>query len=279
MSDELPEAIRAHAERIHLPSGEEGDTIGITPVAEIAHSLKISGVGVEAEAIRMDVFPTRYLRNRESISATDQLTLLESSIAMVGLGGLGGNLLEMFMRTGVGNIRAADGDAFEESNLNRQLLSSINTFGIPKADVAIGRAHQINPSINIETWDEYLNPSTLPEFLSSADVAIDALGGLKLRLALQQAAAEANIPLVTGALAGWTGYVGVVEPGQPGPANLMGRDNAAEEKLGCPAPAVTLVASLMAVEAVKLLSGAPSNLSGAMLIIDLQTLTFEKVSL
>lgn len=215
----------------------------------------------------------------ESIPASDQLKLLESSVAMVGLGGLGGTILEMLLRTGVGTIRAADGDAFEESNLNRQLLSSINTFGIPKADVAIGRTHQINPSIVIETWNEYLTPSTLPDFLSKQNLVIDALGGLTTRLALQQAASTANIPLVTGALAGWTGYVGVVLPGQPGPADIMGSDNAAEETLGCPAPAVTFIASLMATEVVKILSGRPSSLVGAMLIIDLQTLTFDRIAL
>lgn len=275
----LSDAIREHAVNIDLPKGGQGDTIAINAVAEIAHSMKTTGAAVEAEAIRMDVYPARYLRNMDSITAEDQLKLLESSIAMVGLGGLGGTLLEIFLRTGIGNIRAADGDVFEESNLNRQLLSSINTFGIPKADVAIGRAHQINPSINIDSWDEYLNSSSLPDFLEDKELAIDALGGLKTRLVLQQAAAEANIPLVTGALAGWTGYVGVVMPGQSGPADIMGHNNAAEEQLGCPAPAVTFFASLMATEVVKILTGSPSGLASAMLVIDLKTLTFEKIRL
>jgi molybdopterin/thiamine biosynthesis adenylyltransferase len=95
---------------------------------------------------------------------------------------------------------------------------------------------------------------------------------------LQQAASRAAIPLVTGALAGWTGYVAVVMPGQIGPADLMGTDNGGEEKLGCPAPAVNLVASIMASEVVNVLTGAPA-LAGKMLVMDLRSHAFETISL
>ena len=120
---------------------------------------------------------------------------------------------------------------------------------------------------------------SLPDFLENCHVAIDALGGLKTRLALQKAAAKADVPLVTGALAGWTGYVSVVMPGQSGPADIMGQNNAAEETLGCPSPAVTLVASLMATETIRILSGFPSSIAGKILIIDLQSFTFETIVL
>ena len=275
----LAEAIAARAVRSLLPMGREGDTITLAAVADIARSHNVPGCRVEAEALKQGIHPTRYLRNLETITATDQISLLESSIAQVGLGGLGGGLLEMFLRAGVGHIRTADGDVFEESNLNRQALSTPDTLGIPKAEAALTRARHINPSAEVCARNEFLTPQTLPEFLTGTQLAIDALGGLTTRLALQQAAARADIPLVTGALAGWTGYVSVVLPGQTGPADIMGRDNAAEEKLGCPAPAVTFMASLMAAEAVKLLSGKPSSLAGTMLVIDLDTLTFDKIGL
>ncbi|QGY42053.1 HesA/MoeB/ThiF family protein [Pseudodesulfovibrio cashew] len=239
----------------------------------------VKGHVVEAKALSLGIHPARYLRNQLIIDIQHQAKLLESTIAQVGLGGLGGTLLEVFLRTGIGTIRGADGDTFEATNLNRQALSSPAALDRPKAEVAAERAEQLNPSVSFEAKNEFLDARTLPDFLDGADLAVDALGGLKTRPALQQAAADAGIPLVTGALAGWTGYVAVVMPGHEGPADIMGTDNGAEEKLGCPAPAVTFFAALMAAEAVKLLTTGQSELTSAMLIADLKTLSFDRILL
>lgn len=270
-----------HKSSIKVPLPNECDkrTISLAAVATISKTHEIPGHIVEAEALKQGICPTRYLRNMNSITVAQQIKLLESSIAQIGLGGLGGNLLEMFLRTGIGCIRAADGDHFEESNLNRQALSTPQNLTRPKSDAADARATQINPSIEIETLNEFLSPQSLPDFVVDCDVVVDALGGLKTRLALQEAASAADIPLVTGALAGWTGYVSVVLPGLSGPAEFMGQDNAAEKILGCPSPAVTFIASLMATETIKLLSGSPSSIAGKILIIDLQSLSFETIIL
>ncbi|MDC0335416.1 ThiF family adenylyltransferase [Pseudodesulfovibrio sp.] len=279
MPGSLSDAIRARAIRTSLPTGGEGYTLDIEATAKIAAEFSMAGHQVEAEALRHNTYPLRYLRNMDSIPAEEQIKLLESSVALIGLGGLGGTLLEILLRTGIGRIRGADGDKFEESNLNRQALASPDWLERSKADAASDRATTINPSIEFTAHNTFLTADTFPDFLQGTHLAIDALGGLKSRLALQQATTQANIPLVTGALAGWTGYVSVVLPASPGPADIMGHDNAAEEMLGCPAPAVTFMASLMATEAIKILTGSQSLLSSTMLIIDLQTLTFERISL
>ncbi|RWU05396.1 HesA/MoeB/ThiF family protein [Pseudodesulfovibrio sp. S3] len=236
------------------------------------------GCEIEALALQLGIFPDRYLRNMQSITPAAQIRLLESRVAQVGIGGLGGTLLEHFLRLGVGRIRAADGDVFEASNLNRQALSRISNMGQPKVRAAELMAAEINPSTCLETVNEFLTPESLPLFLEGCDLAVDALGGLTMRRHLQQAASQAGIPLVTGALAGWTGYVGVVMPGQIGPADIMGTNNAAEEELGCPAPAVTFIASLMASETVNILSHT-STLAGKMLVVDLCSQTFETITL
>lgn len=275
----LVDAIRQESTLTPLPKGGEGLTIGIDAIMNIAQSQGIDGYIVEAEALKNDIYPTRYIRNFDGLTPAQQITLLESSVAQVGLGGLGGSLLDILLRTGIGTIRGADGDIFEESNLNRQALSAPDNMDIPKADAASKRAAYVNPSINFTGKNDFLSPSTFPDFLHGVDLAIDALGGLKSRLALQHAASDAGIPMVTGALAGWTGYVGVVMPGNSGPADIMGSNNAAEEKLGCPAPAVTFFASVMANEVVKVLTGVGDTLDSAMLIVDLQNLSFERILL
>jgi len=275
----LADDIRAKATTIDLPYGRRGNVIDLSGVAEIATANNVPGHVVEAQALRLGIHPKRYLRNHQSISTDQQARLLESTIAQVGLGGLGGTLLELFLRTGIGTIRSADGDTFEETNLNRQALSTIDTLGISKTEAAIRRRDEINPSISLETCEKYLTAKTLPTFLEGADIAVDALGGLETRPALQAAAAKAGIPLITGALAGWTGYVSVVMPGFPGPADIMGTDNGAEEQLGCPAPAVTFFASLMASELINILTEKTPPTSPSILLVDLKTLTFERVQI
>lgn len=278
MDASLEDSIRGLARPRALPWGGTGPVLDVPDVARLAVSHGLPGHEIEALALGLDVTPARYLRNRQSVSREDQIRLLRASVALVGLGGLGGSLLEQFLRLGVGRVRAADGDRFEASNLNRQALSTPDGLGQGKARAARRRAAEINPSATLETREEFLTPETLPGFLHDCTAAVDALGGLSMRGHLQRAASEAEIPLVTGALAGWTGYVAVVMPGQIGPADLMGTDNGGEERLGCPAPAVNLVASLMALEVVNVLTGAPT-LAGRMLVTDLRTHTFETISL
>ncbi len=127
----LADALRERAVTIDLPKGGRGDTLGIKAVAKIAQEHGLPGHAIEAEALKLNIIPARYLRNMDSITATNQIKLLESSIAQIGLGGLGGTLLEIFLRAGIGTIRGADGDDFEESNLNRQALSTSDNLNAP----------------------------------------------------------------------------------------------------------------------------------------------------
>lgn len=275
----LADDISTLSRRAPLPWGEDGDVIAMAHVLELADRHAVSGRRVEIEALRQGIQPLRYLRNRQALSSDAQIRLLESTVAQVGLGGLGGILLDLLLRAGVGVIRCADGDAFEESNLNRQALSQPDNLGKSKADAALSKAAAVNPSVEITAVNDFLTPESLPGFVQGCRVAVDALGGLENRLHLQHAAAEAGVPLVTGALAGYSGYVGVVMPGEIGPADIMGKNNAAEETLGCPAPSVTCMAALMAAEILKLAAGEPSPLAGKMLVTDLRTMTFETVSI
>jgi len=275
----LRDPILDHAMTAPLPEGGEGPTLNAAAVTALSERFGLPGYEIEAHALELGVLPLRYLRNRSALDDKAQVRLLRSRAALVGLGGLGGSVLEQCLRMGIGRIRAADGDAFEESNLNRQALATMPGLRLPKTAAALDRAEDVNPSVNLEPWDEFLTPETLPGFLLGCDVALDALGGLTFRPALQAAAAQAGIPLVTGALAGWTGYVGVVLPGQSGPADAMVADDSVERRLGCPMPTVAFIASLMAAETARLLCDEPSPLAGKMLIADLRSLDFEIVTL
>jgi len=305
--EDLARRVEECAREERLPAGNKVRVLPMAAEERLAQDLGLTRREVQMAALRQDVVPRRYLRNfgnwknwesqenrgsrgcrgscDSGLSVEGQLRLLGSRIAMVGLGGLGGHVLEILARMGVGCIRAADADTFDEHNLNRQLLASSTTLLRPKTESAMLRVGEINPAVTMEAVQEYLVEETMPAFLSGAQLALDCLGGLASRLALQRAAAAVGIPLVTGAMAGLTGYVAVVQPGQPnqpgqpGPAEFLGQGASAEEILGTPAPTAAIIASLMAAEAVRLLTGNPSPLSGGMLLVDLADMRFERVTL
>jgi molybdopterin/thiamine biosynthesis adenylyltransferase len=235
---------------------------------------------VELAALELGITPERYLRNGSAYSLAEQARLLGARAAMVGLGGLGGHVLEILARSGVGHIRAADGDEFQPSNLNRQLLCTRRSLGGYKAAAAAARVKLLNPAVDFEPVAGFLDEALMERFLAGAELALDALGGLSDRPALLRQAAQAGIPLVTAAVAGQAGYVATVLPGATGPADLFGADGAAAENtLGTPAPAVVAAAALMAAEALNILCGRAPRLAGAMLVFDLGTMSFERVGL
>ena len=169
---------------------------------------------IDAQALRLGIMPARYQRNHSAFSHVQQIRLLESTVCLVGLGGLGGIVLEGLARLGVGCIRGADGDVAEVGNCNRQLLATEQTLGMNKAAAARERMEQINPCVRFKAVEKYLCAEEMAEFLDGADLAVDCLGGLEYRLALQNAAQRVGIPMVTGAIAGWSGYVGTVGAGR-----------------------------------------------------------------
>ena len=211
------EAIQQRADSAPLPWAGPDRSSPSVQWHNLPRNTPSPDTAIEAAALEAGVFPARYLRNMQSIPARDQIRLLNGSIAQIGLGGLGGTLLDLFLRAGVGRIRAADGDRFEESNLNRQALADLKTLSSSKADAARGKADAVNPSVDLEVRDAFLDPDAFPGFVRGCNLAVDALGGLTSRLALHEATAAEDIPLVTGALAGWTGYVAVVCPERPAP--------------------------------------------------------------
>ena len=234
---------------------------------------------VERTALALGICPERYLRNFDAYSLEEQLRLLSSQVAMIGLGGLGGYALELLARAGVGQIRSADGDEFVPSNLNRQLLSTWRSLGGSKAAAAATRIKRVNPAVMFEPVALYLSEPDMGQFIAGADLCLDALGGLKDRAALMRQASAAGIPLVTAAVAGSCGYVSTVLPGAKGPADFFGAGAGAEDSLGTPAPAVSMAASLMAGEALNILCGRGPKLAGAMLLFDLDKMSFETVKL
>jgi len=278
---DIRQAILDRAVETPYPDGTPGRFLDLTAVASLAREYGLPPRQVEQAALEAAVCPLRYARNLRAFSLAEQAKLLAATAALVGLGGLGGGLLETLVRSGVGTVRGADGDVFEESNLNRQLLSDVAALGVAKASRAAARAAAVNPSVDFTAHTGFLDAAGMSAFLDGADVAVDALGGLVDRPALAAAARERHIPLVTAAVAGYTVIVATVLPGDPSPVELLAGGTAgpsAEEVLGCPSPAVMAASALQGTEVVRLLAGRKPALAGKALVIDLEAMRFDTIS-
>jgi molybdopterin/thiamine biosynthesis adenylyltransferase len=213
----------------------------------------------------------RYLRNQDAISEEDQTALSHKRVVVVGCGGLGGVVIECLARIGVGHMRVVDGDVFDESNLNRQLLSSRMNLGRPKTLAAQQRVMAVNPLVEVEAVQAELTSDNAPELLGNYDIAVDCLDDIPSRLLLQQAAKEAGIPLVHAAIAGWRGQVAVVQPGEDLLSLLYNnsrQEQGEEISTGTLSFTAAALGALQASEVVKLLLGR-QGLQGELLILDL----------
>jgi molybdopterin/thiamine biosynthesis adenylyltransferase len=287
----LEERIRQYTQPTRLNDGRELPVLPFFFGQDIARALgRSKSLGgkhprgeavalVERTALALGICPERYLRNYDAYSLPEQLRLLQSGVAQVGLGGLGGHLAELLARAGVGRLRAADGDEFVPSNLNRQLYATRRSLGGYKAAAAAARLRLVNPAVDFVPVAAFLAEGDMERFFSGAQLCLDALGGLKDRTALLRQAAARGIPVVTAAVAGSGGFVATVLPGSKGPADFFGAGAGAEDSQGTPAPAVATAAALMAGEALSILCGRGPRLAGKMLAFDLDKMSFETLSL
>ena len=217
----------------------------------------------------------RYLRNIPALSEEECLLLRNKRVIVVGCGGLGGNLISILLRIGVGNLRIVDGDVFEATNLNRQLFSSIPALGHNKARIAEQRASNINPDIHLDVVEEFLTEENADDLLRDCDIALDALDNIPGRRLLAAACERAGIPLVYGAISGWVSQAALSMPGDKlietlYPADVVVRDKSVLSFT----PA--LCASMQASLCVKYLTGRPIT-SGTIYYFDLLNMEFETI--
>ena len=234
---------------------------------------------VEEVALEAGLLPTRYQRNRKTLSIEDQLKLLRGTVAIIGCGGLGGYIVEELARIGVGQLRAIDPDVFEEHNLNRQLMSSIAALGQPKVETASARVAQINPAVEVLAVRDRFSRENGRPFLSGVSVAVDALDNIITRLELAEVCSDLGVPLVHGSIAGWYGQIVTQLPGESTLQAIYGRcaeGVGVEKHLGNPSFTPAVVASLQVAEVCKILLGRGTSVTGAMLTINLLDMQFSK---
>jgi molybdopterin/thiamine biosynthesis adenylyltransferase len=284
MNSALMVRIRPLLKENPLPDQEPFYSIGREGLAALADDTGVSLKQAMLDCLANGIWPERFRANRGSLSADEQAALLKSRISVVGCGGLGGMVILQLARLGIGGLTVCDKDVFEESNLNRQFLSRPDRLGRSKAQAAADDARVLNPAASVTVKNTWADPDTLPDILHRSDLAVDCLDNMTTRYQLEEACADAKIPYVHGALAGWEGFVMVVRPGDEGLKGLYGpvpppKERAAEVMAGTPTPTPALVAIYQVDQAVKLLLGRKALEAGEMLHLDLSTPSLEMLTM
>ena len=146
-------------------------------------------------------------RQKEILNKKEQLKLKNSKITVVGCGGIGGAVIEMLARMGVSHLRIVDKDMFDVSNINRQLMSSLDRVGQAKTDVTKEIIGSINPFVEVETYNIELDESNVYEIFNDSNIVVDALDNLKTRVISSRCAMKLEIPFVHGAIHGTMGQI------------------------------------------------------------------------
>lgn len=232
----------------------------------------------------------RYARHivLPEIGGRGQQALARARVAMVGAGGLGSPVLTYLAAAGVGHLTIIDDDVVSLSNLQRQTLHATGDIDAFKVDSAAEQIAALNPHVQVETRRSRITPDNARALLEGHDVVLDGSDNFDTRYCVADAAESLAIPLVAGAIQRFDGSVTVLAPHRAdgdGRALPRYRDLFPEPpppgtvpscaEAGVLGALAGVIGSLMAVEAIKLLTGAGEPLFGRLLLYDVLSCRFE----
>ena len=274
---EIDRALEHRSRHIADPAGREMDIISDGQAKDLAHQWGCKVSQVYLEALRRGIYPHRYIRNRAVISPEEQLKLAQSRVSIVGAGGLGGHIVLLLGRIGVGHLIVIDKDVFDETNLNRQALCTLESLGKSKAEWAAKVMASVNPGVEVRAYYTQLDASNMEAILGNSHVVVDALDNVEDRLDLDKETKRMNIPLVHGALAGFEGQLMTIFPEDRGLSLLYGEKGSTKDgrdrpefQLGVPALTPAVIASFQAMEVVKILLMRGQIFRDRMVYVDLE---------
>ena len=201
-----------------------------------------------------------------------QKKLLNATVAIVGMGGLGCPAAQSLITAGVGKLILIDGDIVELSNLHRQPLYGVDDLNSLKVEVAKERLEQLNNKAVIIPIDKYFSEENGMSFIQDANVIIDATDNIQARQLIDKFSKEANVPMVYGGLFRYEGQVAVLNVnGSSGYCELFpeppsGGDTCSDAGVLGMLPGI--IGNIQALEAVKLIVGITPNLVGKLLVYD-----------
>ena len=208
-----------------------------------------------------------------SVDFDGQEKLKASRVLIVGLGGLGCSASQYLATAGIGHLTLVDFDTVSLSNLQRQVLHTDATIGMPKVVSAKQRLSELNHHIEIETINAHLNETEWEALIPQFDAVLDCTDNVDIRNTLNKICFNVKKPLVSGSAIRFEGQVSVFRYGENEPcyqclSQLFGENVLSCVEAGVMAPIVGVIGSLQALEAIKVLLNIGTSLSGKLLMID-----------
>lgn len=230
----------------------------------------LTGAFREAELDRY----ARHIILRE-IGGPGQKRLKAAKVLVVGAGGLGSPVLLYLAAAGVGTIGVIDDDVVEGSNLQRQVIHTDGRIGMPKVFSAEVAMKALNPFIVVRPYHRKLTEEIAVDLVRDYDLVLDGTDDFDTRYLVNRACVAAGVPLISGAITQWEGQVSLFDPAKGGPCyacvfpvkpapGLV--PTCAEAGVAAPLPGV--IGGMMAMEAVKWVTGAGDTLAGRLMIHD-----------
>lgn len=230
----------------------------------------------------------RYSRHilLEEIGIEGQQRILDSHALVIGAGGLGSPVALYLGSAGVGQLTVVDHDVVDVTNLQRQIAHTLARVGSPKVDSIRQAVAALNPEVRVNTVAQRADAALLEQLVAQADVVLDCSDNFSTRQAINAACVRLHKPLVSGAAIRFDGQLAVYDPrtgDSPCYACVFDPREDFEETrcatMGVFAPLVGIIGTLQAAEALKLLSGAGTPLTGRLLMLDGRHMAFSEVQI
>ena len=216
----------------------------------------------------------RHIMLRE-IGGPGQKRLKEARVLVIGAGGLGSPALLYLAAAGVGTVGVIDDDVVDTSNLQRQIIHTDQRIDMPKVQSAVVAMQALNPFITLRPYHRRLTEAVAAELIADYDLVLDGSDNFDTRYLVNRVCVNVGKPLISGAITQWEGQLSVFDPahGTPCYACIFPHRPApgmvptcAEAGVAAPLPGV--IGAMMAMEAVKYITGAGQTLAGRLMIHD-----------
>lgn len=225
----------------------------------------------------------RYNRNIlvKEIGEDGQKTLLNSKVLIAGAGGLGSTVIANLASVGIGNLGIVDNDKLELSNLNRQYIHKFDNIGKNKVKSAKEWIKSFNTDINVEIYEIRLDENNYKDIINSYDLIIDCFDSYKSKFLLNKIAVENNKTLIHGGVTEFYGQAIVIIPNKTACLNCLIPDINSDAYVikGVISPAVSTIASIQSMEAVKILLAIGEPLTNQLLTYDGLKIEFKKINI
>ncbi|HNW25576.1 MAG TPA: HesA/MoeB/ThiF family protein [Candidatus Gastranaerophilaceae bacterium] len=257
----------------HLPSPLAGEG----RISIRGTSIRNSGEGYNLQTGQLQ----RYNRNIiiEKVGLEGQNKLLQSKVLICGAGGLGSTVIANLASLGIGKIGIVDNDFLELSNLNRQYIHKFNNLGGIKVESAKKWINEFNPEIEVKTYPIRLDENNYNDIVSEYNLIIDCFDSFQSKFLLNKIAVKTGKILIHGGVSEFYGQATTIVPQKTACLNCILPQEDSFVTKGVLSPTVSLIASIQAMEAVKIILNLGENLENKLLSYDGLNMKFRTINL